>query len=216
MLQFIASVFLLSTCSAPSTAADERYFPPGVFDPDDADHDRRTASRYTSYLRAAGEPALPGLTAAGGRTTVYRLLWLPPFHPPIFIRIVKSDKIVAHIVKLDGKGGYEPGKVSAKLTKAVTEGQWDSLQRLLERSAYWKMPTTVEAKFAAGLVLDGDQLVCEAVEGKRYHVVDRDEPRPDYQKLCKFMLELSGLDVGKTWAHYHGQDEKEDGKGGGR
>jgi hypothetical protein len=208
MLRIVTLAALVSGFCPPPIADDDRYFPRGVFDADDREHDDRVASRYTKYLRAAGEPPLFNRPGKGARSNTYRLLWLPTFHSPICIRIVKSDKITAYITRLGGRGGYEPGKVSARLAKPVTEGQWDSLQRLLERSRFWTMPTTADANLAGGLALDGDQLVCEGVDGQRYHVVDRDDADPHYQNLCKYMLELSGLDIKKTWAHYHGEEEK--------
>jgi hypothetical protein len=156
-----------------------------------------------------GEPSLWKLSRSGVGATVYRLLWLPTFHAPVCIRIVKSDKIRAHIVELDGTGGFDPGKVSVRRTKVLTEGQWDSVQTLLARAHYWKMPARVEADPQRGWVLDGGELVCEGVEDGRYHVVDRDDPERDYENFCWYVLELSGLGLRKRWIQYHRDELRE-------
>jgi hypothetical protein len=76
----------------------------------------------------------------------------------------------------------------------------------LERSRFWKTPTSVMMDFETGMILDGDDLVCEGVEDGKYHIVDRNDPDLSYETICWYMLSLSGLDVKKAWLEYHGDN----------
>ena len=62
-----------------------------------------------------------------------------------------------------------------------------------------KMPTTVDEVPGD----DGDNLVVEGVDRGVYHVVDRRDADPDYEKLCFYILQLSCLDVKDALAEYH-------------
>jgi hypothetical protein len=76
----------------------------------------------------------------------------------------------------------------------------------LERSRFWKMPTSVKMDLKTGIDRDGDDLVCEGVEDGKYHVVDRNGAVLGYETICWYMLFLSGLDVKEAWLQYHGDD----------
>jgi hypothetical protein len=56
----------------------------------------------------------------------------------------------------------------------------------------------------ASLEKDGDQLIFEGAMAGKYHIVDRRGPDSgtDYAGLCRYMLELSGLDVMEIWEKY--------------
>ena len=190
--------------------AEEPYFPEGVFDKEDKESNDFTAKWYSEQLRAMGEPSLLKLSREDRPITAYRLLWLPSFHPAISVRLVKSgDLIMLHLVKLDGTGGGEPGKISTKKSKKLTEDEWTWLLIYLEKSRYWKISTSPKEDLITGIVEDGDQLICEGSDGGKYHIVDRSNPDPGYEKLCRYMLDLSGLDVKETWEEYHGEDISE-------
>lgn len=199
---------ILIVATTPVSTDDESYFREGVFDQEDKKIDNSKALRYTRYLRAMDEPSLWRLSKDDRMVVVYRLLWLPSFHPPISVRIVKSGKSgVLHLAKLNGTGGGVPGKVAIAKTRRLTEDEWAMLQVYLDRSRYWKMSTSLKMDLATGLVADGDNLICEAVENGRYHIVSRSDSDADYEALCRFILGLSGLDVREAWAEYHGENE---------
>jgi hypothetical protein len=208
-----ASVVVLATLLMGPAPPGERYFPDGVFDSEDKEENDFLDTLYSAHLRAMGEPSLWALSRKDHAATVYRLLWVPSFHHRIAVRVVKSGgSYTAHAVELDGKGGLEPGKVLVKKAVKLTGDQWTRLLVYLERSRYWKMPTGVKMTLETGLTLDGDNLVCEGVEGGKYHVVDRVDADPNYEKLCLYMLRLSGLGVKEAWEEYH--DDGADDKGG--
>ncbi len=207
MLRICAfATFLVAACGY-YFAEEQRFFPTGAFG-EDEDDDGRKVERYTGYLKAMGEPSLWDLAKTDPNITAYRLLWLPSFHSPIAVRAVKSDKsVLVHIVKLDGTGGAKPGQVAAKRERKMTDDEWTVLQVLLEKSTYWRLKKWVKTDLASGIVMDGDRLICEGVDGGRYHVVDRSDPEPEYEKMCKFLLGLSGIDIRKAWAEYHDEAE---------
>jgi hypothetical protein len=197
---------LAASLSGPAPPG-ERYFPDGVFDSDDKEENDSRDQLYSAHLRAMGETSLWALSKGDRTATAYRLLWVPSFHHPISVRVTRSGVVfTAHAVELDNEGGLKPGRVAAERRVKLTEDQWTWLLVYLERSGFWKMPTSVKMTLETGLVLDGDSLVCEGVEAGKYHVVDRLDADPAYEKLCWYMLSLSGLDVKEAWEEYHGDD----------
>lgn len=175
--------------------ADKPFFPDDVFDDFNVEW-------YAQHLKAMREPSLWRLSQKDHSATVYRFLWLPTFHHSISVRILKSsDSAVLHIVKLDGRGGYEPGGISVLKTKKLTDRQWDEFKRRLDKAKFWKMPTEDEEEF---LGTDGDELIFEGVLDGKYHVVHRHSPDSgsDYVELCRFLLDQSGLNLMKTWEEY--------------
>ncbi len=183
------------------------YFPPGVFDEEDKENDARVARDYAKHLRKMGEPSMWKLAKDDHAASVYRLLWVPSFHHSISVRIVKSGgSFAVHAVELDQKNDLEPGKIAIKKGVTVTEDQWTWLQVYLDRSRFWKMPSSVKMSLETGLILDGDSLVFEGAEDGRYHVVERADADRNYEKLCWFMLRLSGLKVREAWVDYPGDD----------
>jgi hypothetical protein len=54
--------------------------------------------------------------------------------------------------------------------------------------------------------VDGDRLAVEGIRRGNYHAVVRSDPDPTYEKLCRHMLDLTGLDVQKAWDDYHSSE----------
>jgi hypothetical protein len=180
--------------------ADEPFFPDRVFDADKERNDF-IAEWYSKHLKAMNEPSLWKLSQGDRSAVAYRFLWLPTFDRPVSIRLVKSDaEVVLHAVELDGRGGYEPGKIAVAKRITLSGKQWGEFQRRLDKLEFWAMPT--EDRHRDGV--DGDQLILEGVMAGKYHIVDRWTPRAgdQYAELCRCMLTLSGLDVMKTWQKY--------------
>ena len=75
------------------------------------------------------EPSLWKLSHADLGATVYRFLWLPSFHHPACVRIVKTGGAATlRLVVLDGFGGYEPGSESRSTGRSRSAGcQWEEL-----------------------------------------------------------------------------------------
>jgi hypothetical protein len=190
-----------------ASRADEPYFPDLVFDKDRESHDA-TAADYGKHLKAMGEPSLLGHSRNGREAEVYRFLLLPCFYRPISVRVTRTGPTASlRAVQLDVMGGYEPGKVVFNKTTRLIEAQWKSLRTLLERSLFWSMKTNVlwaNANFGNFVGnLDSDHWIVEGVKDGKYHVVDREEPEGDFEALCLYLLELSGLDLEAPYIPEH-------------
>jgi hypothetical protein len=200
---FLVHVAVMSICSS-SLAGDGPYFPERAFDKDDQQANDARASGYSEYPDAMDEPSMWKVSKSSDTAVVYRLLWIPSFYSSISVRIVKSgESATLHAVQLDLSRGERPGKISVKRTRKLTKDEWTLLEVHLLRSRYWDMKTLAGKGTGVSFDLDGDSLVCEGIDGGRYHVVDRSDPNPEYEKLCKFILDLSGLDIKKAWETHH-------------
>jgi hypothetical protein len=170
----------------------------------DAIFDEYYTGRYAvgppGYWNASGEPSLWGNSQRESGKTAYRFLWIPSFDHPLSVWIVRSEGVASlRVIVLDGLGGYEQGRVAIDRTVKLNETQWKELESHLERSNFWEMPTRLPDDSGS----DGDTCVVEGVSNGRYHLVDRWEPDPGYESLCRYMLELTGLKAMKAWEGYH-------------
>jgi hypothetical protein len=180
--------------------ADEPFFPDLVFY-ENKERNDFIVDWYSKHLKVMKEPSLWKLSETDRSATVYRFLWLPTFDHPVSVRLVRCNEgAVLRAVLLSGRGGYEPGKIAVSKTAKITGKHWEDFQRLLDKVKPWEMPT--KNPDAGGN--DGDQLILEAARAGRYHIVDRWSPNAgdDYATLCGYMLQLTGLDVMKTWKEY--------------
>ena len=169
--------------------ADELFFPKGVFgEPDPQfDDDAFTREWYSDHLRAMAEPSL---SCGESDQASYRFLWLRTWGHPIAVRIEVGQSNTLTAVELDGRGGYEPGKVSRRVKRQLSAEEWKTLSHTLEALNFWKMPTLLPAT----LGLDGANWVLEGRSGREYHVVDRWSPTDDgYRDFCLMFVEFAGL-----------------------
>ena len=150
---------------------------------------------YGKHLRALGEHPL--CDSAGVPAEVYRLTWLPSFHPTVVVRIERTLSAYILIAKAEsGAGGYEPGHLARDTTYTLGEGERAEFVSLLSAADFWTVPTTPPPDRLGGF--DGAQWVLEGLGRGRYHVVDRWSPPtngPDarYRQLAAWMLQRSGL-----------------------
>ena len=164
----------------------EKYFPQGTFE-----------DAYCSpYLLAMDEPSLSNMVAA--ETEVYRFLWLRTFHQPIAIRVQNfGDRLQLWSKQLDGKGGYEPGRLIVSTSRSVTAVEWATLMKHIEQASFWAL-VRLELERADVVLqevqVDGAFWVLEGVRNRQYHFLDRCSPQTgDFRDCCLYLLELSGL-----------------------
>ena len=106
------------------------------------------------------------------------------------------------VVRLSGKGGYEPGHIERDEAFSLTAEQWEGFVKLLEKSSFWNSPTE-EKRDATGL--DGAHWILEGQTGGKYHLIDRWSPLGDDDKrhlknfvaACHYLLKLSKEEVPK-------------------
>jgi hypothetical protein len=80
-----------------------------------------------------------------------------------------------------------------------------NLEHYLDQATFWKLPETLESD---AVVADGDLLMLEGASEGRYHLVNRQLPEPPYLKLCRYMLDLTEIDVAELWEEYHSAEEQ--------
>jgi hypothetical protein len=123
-------------------------------------------------------------------TETYRFLWLRTFHNPVAVRVFRrGDSYGLEAVILDGSGGYDPGHVSRRVTKALSRDQWRTVRLRLEEMQLWQMPT--HASEIAGH--DGSQWIVEGRRDGRYHFVDRWSGKDGLEPVGRLFLDLAGL-----------------------
>jgi hypothetical protein len=71
-------------------------------------------------------------------------------------------------VVLDGAAGYDPGHVSRRVTRALSDDEWQTVIARLEGVQFWQMATRFDL-----VAFDGAQWIVEARRNGRYHIVDR-------------------------------------------
>jgi hypothetical protein len=126
---------------------------------------------------------------------VYRFLWLRSFHHPIAVRIMGLAEGGARLVavELTGAGGYEPGHILQRIERSLGDSEWQGLQRLLDATDFWKMPTQ---PVQPDLGVDGAQWIVEGRRLNEYHVVDRFMPREKpYRSLGLAFVMAAGIHV---------------------
>lgn len=195
-VQFIPCIAFLLLGAPPSLARpNEPYFPDLVFS-EKRDNNNRFVEWYSKHLRAMDEPPLWKPAKQSRPLTVYRFLWLPAFHRPEAIRIVKDgDETILHLVQLDGKGGYEPGKVAVTKNVKLTQEQWDELSSRISKVRFWELPTDNWKT-----VIDGAAIVIEGVKDGKYHVIHANLGSEDQHDMFfklidtyEFAVNLSGF-----------------------
>ncbi|MBA2338827.1 MAG: hypothetical protein H0V88_00380 [Pyrinomonadaceae bacterium] len=181
----------LLTGSEPVLVDDATYFSPDLFNSE-------TAAWYAEYLRKMKEPPFPRLIDCGVES--YRFLWLRTFHHPVSIRVWRLDEqIFLTIKELNGKGGYEPGKIIVNKNRRLTKGEWLTFKGLVERSSFWQLttdnrsPITEDADGTITVTTDGAKWILEGIQQKRYHIVARQSAEGTYRNACLYLIKLSGL-----------------------
>jgi hypothetical protein len=183
-------------CATGLAFADDSYFPIKT----KAGGEGVTAFRskwYGESLERMNEPRLPELVK-DMKAEVYRIMILPNWGNPIAVRVQKHGELYSLSARrLDGQGGYDPGKLVE--SKDIELGAHDSkaLGVLIQNLDFFQLPTDDNVSG-----FDGDMWIIEGVSQAKYHVVQRWEaPSIDPKKrkltaflaLCGFLLEKSTL-----------------------
>lgn len=172
-----------ATVVIPQSAVD--YFPPGALALPDRPDDDFVPKWYGKHLLAMNEPSLWQAARASIRFTM-----LPSFWKPISVRIDLEDGGGATLTatRLDGRGGYDPGKIEYQTTTTLAARDVATLQKLFDDVSFDGMP----ARIVDG-IFDGAEYIVERTDGRSYHVVTRTSPddATPYDVLCKTILHLA-------------------------
>lgn len=100
------------------------------------------ANWYSTHLRAAREPSLylASQAPATRAARTYRFTWLRSFHEPVIIRLDERPNGVLRLTakRLNGKGGYGPGSIAARVERDLTPDEAHRFERLLSSSRLFR------------------------------------------------------------------------------
>src|SRR5437762_6430813 len=114
------------------------------------------------------EPRLPALIKDRD-LQVFRLTILPTWGNPIAVRVQRTDdKYLIFSRRLDGEGGYNPGRLVEGNDSLLTKADSIRLNSFLSRLNFFQLPVKDEVYGQ-----DGDTWILEGVAGGRYHVITR-------------------------------------------
>jgi hypothetical protein len=186
---------LLVLCVAYSACADTPYFPVRTKQGEAGVTDFE-AQWYGKALSRMKEPRLPELSK-DTKAVVYRFTILPTWGNPIAVRAQKQDGIFRLSARrLDGEGGYDPGKLVEQKNLKLSETDSKSLDSLVTALKFFHMPGHEDV-----LGFDGEEWILEGVADGKYHIVQRwsADYDPKNRKLepflafCKFLIDKSTL-----------------------
>ena len=186
-------------CAAASEIADDSYFP--IKTKSGGEGVTAFESKwYGKSLERMSEPRLPGL-AKDVNADLYRIMILPTWGNPIAVRVQRHGELYSLSARrLDGQGGYDPGKLVESKNSELSAEDSKTLEQLIQNVSFFQLPTD-DGVFGH----DGDEWIMEGVSRGKYHVVVRwcaDSYDPEKRKLiaflalCKFLLDKSALSGG--------------------
>jgi hypothetical protein len=108
---------------------------------------------------------------------------------------VTCDKRQCDLIarRLDGSGGYEPGKVVERKERKLSDQEATSIRDLLSKAQFWSLQPSNQR-----IGVDGAQWILEGRREGSYHLWDvwspeRSGPYRDFRELCLELLRLSDL-----------------------
>lgn len=170
-----AIVFLGLVGVAPA-ASFEPYMPSSGWSRDDE------AELFENWvgrqLRAMEEPALSSPAGRAGFKRRFRMLVLPTFHHAYAIRVDEPTKGVAKVraVRLDGRGGYSPGKILEQESYVPDRAALRRLYRTIAGVGLADLPRLAAPQAEDGAIrvcADGVRIVFELVDQRGNHLVTR-------------------------------------------
>lgn len=153
---------------------------------------------FSGHLAAAGEKALVALAAESpADTLLMRFIWLPTFDNPVIVRLGSTvdggRRLVA--MRLSGAGGYDPGEVSKRIDRRLSDEEWRRISSLIARTELLKQEP-VECEMG----LDGSEWIVEAIDDDGYHFLKRWSPeRGPVREFGSLLLELTGWRIGEIY-----------------
>lgn len=190
---FVAVILGFVMASAPG---DDGYFPIKK-KAGDLGIDAFEARWFGTALESMSEPKLPSLTK-DPNAVVYRLLILPNYGNPMAVRVTKHETIYrVSARRLDGRGGYDAGKLVESKEVELSADDSKTLERLVRNLNFFQLTTDDDVS-----ICDGDEWVLEGVSQGKYHLIVRGDAytyRTEqrgltaFHDLSKFLLDRCKL-----------------------
>ena len=163
--------------------------------------DSLRVSWYGQQMTALKEGNL--CSQATAQTQVFRFLWIPSFHPSVTVIVrAQGDSHSLRAKRLDGAGGYEPGKLAADTVLPLDSAAWATFTSLLAQSGF------LDNRVAPNRMgYDGAQWILEWAGHGRYYYVDRWTPYADgaarsFRRVGEWLLRRSGMVADSLVAGY--------------
>ena len=163
----------------PDTSTPDYYFPAGLMFPHKPEYDESERELYSLYLRRMEAASL----ACGvERGESYRVVAL---YPPLMVQITRDGgrPVLRGIELKEFTQLGQPGPVTRRIDRELTEGEWQRATDALARAEFWRSP-----------VREGRCEFCWILEGRRghgYHLVLRSYG--DYEQAFLTLLGLAGI-----------------------
>jgi hypothetical protein len=126
---------------------------------------------YSSILAIADEPSL---SCGDTFDHAYRLVWVQALRSgSVIIRVSRSHQTFGLVVIRSQEAGPGLRPIISRVSKALTEKQWQMITSAVERTDLWFMPTRHIRKLHEDVVLDASAWLFEGREGSSYHVILR-------------------------------------------
>lgn len=150
---------------------------------------------YSKHLRLMKEPSLFA-NRDDKEKEVYRFTLLPNWGDPRCVVVEQDQKkgqATIRFSRLDGDGGYDPGKLVEQEQRELDEKEFNEFASLFKALEFEKQSTEDPV-----MGLDGSQWILECLKGGKYHIVvrwtaDAYEPKKRgteaFVRLCNWMLE---------------------------
>jgi hypothetical protein len=119
----------------------------------------------------------------------YSITWIPSFHPPVLVEVWHSGNKAMMVAKQLDRNWHLDGSPKETNTRELTAFEWREVVNLMNRSAYWELPSTIDET----LPEDGAAWIVDGLHAGKYHWVRRRVPDQQYAEICKHLIHLSGL-----------------------
>lgn len=142
---------------------------------------------YSEQLYAMKEPLLFNRKV---EKDVFRFTWLRSFNKPMTFRIEKKNEDYTIYYKvLDGKGGYEPGNIEVDKSKILTQKDWQTFKKLIQKTDFWNM--SLGRSSIGG---DGSEWILEGLTQTKYRAVTVWSPTEgSFYEACIYLISLTDL-----------------------
>jgi hypothetical protein len=157
---------------------------------------------YEKHMEAAGVRPLCATNLAAVER--YRLIWLRSFHNPIVVTLERNGASVElQAVRLDGAGGYEPGKIVEKRDRSLSMEEFREFSTSLHEMDFWTLKTLDQLRREAAsesdaiiVSADGARWILEGATEKSAHCADRwSDASGPFIDAALFLLRKSGVHI---------------------
>jgi hypothetical protein len=155
---------------------------------------------YQKHMEAAGVRPLCATNSAAVER--YRLTWLRSFHNPIVVTLERNGaSIEVTAIRLDGAGGYEPGKIVEKRARYLSMDEFREFSTSLHKMDFWTLKTLDQLRREAAsesdaiiVGADGARWILEGATEKFAHCADRwSDASGPFIDTALFLLRKSGV-----------------------